>query len=273
MVEISSLKNPLIKEFKSLLRKKSRWEKGLFIIEGIKLIEEAMANKVQIKNILYTEKLLCNRDGLCLFERVKGLGKTIKVSETLFDEISNMENSQGIIASVYFNTGTLDVTKDKNRFFLFLDGVQDPGNMGTIIRSADAFSIDGIIIGEGCVDTYNPKVVRSTMGSIFRVPLFFIKDNMETLDFLQDNGFKIYATSLEGSIANYDIDYKEDFVIVIGSESQGVKDKILQLSDKRIKIPMPGNAESLNAGVAASIIMYEGMKQREKCWVLRIWML
>lgn len=265
MMEISSSKNPLIKEIKTLLRKKSRWEKSLFILEGIKLIEEAMDNKLEIKNILYTEKLLTYGDGIDLFNRIKDLGKTVKVTESLFNEISNMENSQGVIASGYFNVASLDLSKGNNRFFLFLDGLQDPGNMGTIIRSADAFSIDGIIIGEGCVDAYNPKVVRSTMGSIFRVPLYFINNNIETLDLLKDKGFKIYATSLEGSVANYDIDYKEDFVIVIGSESQGVKDNILQISDKKIKIPMPGNAESLNAGVAASIIMYEGMKLREKC--------
>ncbi len=265
MLEISSSKNPLIKEIKTLLRKKSRWEKRLFIMEGIKLIEEAMDNKLGIKNILYTEKLLTYSDGINLFDKVKNLGITVKVTESLFNEISNMENSQGIIATGYFNIERLDLNNGKNRFFLFLDGIQDPGNMGTIIRSADAFSIDGIIIGEGCVDTYNPKVVRSTMGSIFRVPLYFINDNMEALGLLKDKGFKIFATSLEASVANYDIDYKEDFVIVIGSESQGVQDNILQVSDKRIKIPMPGNAESLNAGVAASIIMYEGMKQREKC--------
>ncbi|TJX13023.1 RNA methyltransferase [Tissierella creatinini] len=263
MMEISSSKNPLVKEIKSLLKKKYRWEKGLFIIEGIKLVEEALDNDVHIKNILYTDKLITYTDGINLLEKLKNFKSCFRVSESLFNEITNMENSQGIIGVAYFQIRNLDINRG-NRFLLFLDGIQDPGNMGTIIRSADAFNIDGIIIGEGSVDAYNPKVVRSTMGSIFRVPLYFTKDNMESLELLKSKGFKIYSTSLEGSVANYDIEYKDDFIIVIGSESQGVNRNILDISDKRIKIPMPGSAESLNAGVAASIIMYEGMKQRGK---------
>ncbi len=263
MVDISSSKNPLVKEIKSLLKKKARWEKKLFILEGIKLIEEALENDVQIKTILYTDKLLSYKDGINLLEKLTAFKSCYRVSESLFNEITNMENSQGIIGVAHFRIKSLDISKG-NKFFLFLDGIQDPGNMGTIIRSADAFNIDGILIGEGSVDTYNPKVVRSTMGSIFRVPLYFINDNMDTLRTLKDKGFRIYATSLEGSVANYDIEYKDDFIIVIGSESQGVSKDILGISHSLIKIPMPGNAESLNAGVAASIIMYEGMKQRGK---------
>ncbi len=263
MQELSSSKNPLIKEIKSLLKKKARWEKQLFIMEGIKLIEEAIDNDVHIKSVLYTDKILSYSDGRNLLEKLKYFKHCYKVPESLFDDITSMENSQGIIGVGQFKIKSLD-TRKGNRFFLFLDGIQDPGNMGTIIRTADAFNIDGIIVGEGSVDAYNPKVIRSTMGSIFRVPLYFIENNMETLKLLKNNGFKIYSTSLEGSVANYDIQYKDDFIIVIGSESQGVDKDILDISNYLIKIPMPGNAESLNAGVAASIIMYEGMKQREK---------
>lgn len=148
-------------------------------------------------------------------------------------------------------------------FMLFLDGIQDPGNMGTIIRTADAFNIDGIILGEGCVDPYNSKVVRSTMGSIFRVPLYICKNSIESLLELKGKGFNIIATSLRGiSIYNVDFNFNKKFLCIIGNEANGVSPKILDFADRQIKIPMPGNAESLNAGVAASIIMYEAMRSR-----------
>lgn len=262
MIEISSSNNPLIKEIKGLHKKKDRWTSNLFIMEGIKLIDEAINNLVIIKNIIYTDKLLLSNEGLDFFNRLNRLGKMIKVSENIFKEISDTENSQGVMATGYFIIrNNEELLVDSNQFILFLDGIQDPGNMGTIIRSADAFKVDSIIIGESCVDTYNPKVVRATMGSIFRVPLYFVKDSIDTLKQLKNNDFKLYATSLEGSVPNYDINYNDKFIIIIGNESRGVDSNIIKIADKLIKIPMPGNAESLNAGVAASIIMYEGMKQ------------
>lgn len=263
MYEISSSKNPIIKEIKSLFKRKNRWENRLFIIEGIKLVEEAIDNEVQIKNILYIEKLLSYKEGETLYNKLSEKGNLIKVSDAVFSEITDTENSQGIIAIGLFEQRSLDYLDKKNQFLMFLDGIQDPGNLGTIIRSADAFNVDGIILGQGCVDAYNPKVVRATMGSIFRVPLYVMNNN-DILSSLQANGYELYSTSLEGSVPNYAINYTDNFVIVIGSESKGVRKDILELSHKLIKIPMPGSAESLNAGVAASIIMYEAMKQREK---------
>lgn len=265
MIEISSSKNLLIKEIKGLHKKKDRWASNLFIMEGIKLIDEAINNNVIIKNIIYTDKLLMSNEGLDFFNRLNTLGKMIKVSENIFKEISDTENSQGVLATGFFVIrNNVEQFDNSNQFLLFLDGIQDPGNMGTIIRSADAFKVDGIVIGDNCVDTYNPKVVRATMGSIFRVPLYFVKDSIDNLMQFKNNNFKIYATSLEGSVSNYDINYDDKFIIIIGNESRGVDANIIQIADKLIKIPMPGNAESLNVGVAASIIMYEGMKQLGK---------
>lgn len=265
MVKITSHKNPIIKKIKKLFKKKDRWRDKLFIIEGIKLIDEALENNVNIKYVLYSDKLLTTNDGAEFLKRIESYGKPINVSESIFQEISDTENTQGVIAIVEFNIRPLDeMFHRSNDFFIYLNGIQDPGNMGTIIRSADAFNIDGIMIGEGCVDPYNAKVVRATMGSIFRTPLYFVDNDRETLTRIIANSFKLYATHLEGSISNYDLNYEGKFVIVIGNESQGVDDNILDMANGFIKIPMPGFAESLNAGVAASIIMYEGMKQRAK---------
>lgn len=263
MIEITSINNPLVKEIKTLYRKKGRIKNKSFIIEGIKMVEEAIDNDYPIKNIIYTDHLLKTKDGKDFFEKIRNLDNLIYVPVNIFKEISDTENPQGILGIAIFEYKSVSEIENKERFFLlFLDEVQDPGNMGTIIRTADAFNADGIIITDGCVDPYNPKVVRATMGSIFRVPLYYISDKVQELKKLKDMNIQIYSTSLNGSIPVYDANFNEGFILTIGNESNGVSEEIFSLSDKLIKIPMPGKAESLNAGVAASIIMYEVMKQR-----------
>lgn len=263
MIEITSIKNPIIKEIKSLYRKKKRIESKTFIIEGIKIIEEAIDNDYEIKNIVYTDKLFETRGGSDFFEKIKELEKLVYVSENVFKEISDIENPQGILAVGKFEYNELvNIEFQDSPFLLLLDELQDPGNMGTIIRTADAFNIDGILITEGCVDPYNPKVVRATMGSIFRVPIYYISNAVEELKELRNKGIKVYSTALENSTSIFNVNYKEGALLVIGNESRGVSQDIYSISDGLIRIPMPGQAESLNAGVAASIIMYEAMKQR-----------
>ena len=262
MLEISSSQNPLIKEIKGLNRKKNRWKNRLFIIEGIKIIEEAIINKISIKNILFSDSFLESEEGYTFYEAIKNRDNIVKMSDSLFNSISDTENPQGIMAICKFNIRSLsDIDDLKNPSIMFLDAVQDPGNMGTIIRTADAFNIDGIILGEGSVDPYNLKVVRSTMGSIFRVPLYMCDNSIESLGDLKNKGFNILATSLDGRPI-YDSDFNNKFICVIGNEANGVDPRILDMADRSIKIPMPGKAESLNAGVAASIIMYEVMRNR-----------
>ena len=263
MIEITSMKNPMIKEIKSLYRKKERMKSKSFIIEGIKIIEEAIDHSYPIKNIIYTDKLMDTKGGPEFYQTIRDREELIYVGDNIFKEISDTENPQGVLAIAKFQFEDLDKLKDKeNPALIFLDRLQDPGNMGTIIRTADAFNFDGLIITDGSVDPYNPKVVRATMGSIFRLPIYYIEDSLRGLNKLKENRLRIISTSLEGSLPIYDIDYSGGFVLVIGNESTGVSDEIFSLSDRLIRIPMPGKAESLNAGVAASIIMYEGMKQR-----------
>lgn len=266
MIEITSVKNPLIKKIKSLYRKKERMKKNSFIIEGIKIIQEAIDYDYELRNIIYTDQLLSTKEGTEFFDVIKDFHNIIYVPNNIFKEISDTENPQGIMAIAKFNYKTIDEIVNKEKLsLLFLDELQDPGNMGTIIRTADAFNIDGIIITQGSVDPYNPKVVRATMGSIFRVPLYYSSEGINDLNRLKTLGIKAYSTSLEGSLPIYDVDFNENFVLIIGNESKGVSEDYFSLSDKLIKIPMIGKAESLNAGVASSIIMYEVMKQRIKC--------
>ena len=265
MLQITSSKNGIIKEIKSLYKRKDRWKDQLFIIEGIKIIEEALLNNVGIKYILITDKLQSTPEGSDFYEKNKYNKNLVHITESLFKEISDTENPQGVIGVAEFQISNLeDLINKDNPALIFLDGLQDPGNLGTIIRTCDAFNLDGIILGEGSVDPYNSKVVRATMGSIFRIPLVISNNSLETLSLLKERKIKILATSLEADLPIYDIDYRQGFALIIGNESKGVGLEILKLSDQLIKIPMPGSAESLNAGVAASIIMYEAMKGKLK---------
>lgn len=263
MLEITSSKNSIIKEIKSLSRRKNRWREGLFIIEGIKVIEEAINLSLSIRHIFFSEVLLEVDGGEMFFEKIKDLKGTVKLSRNVFNGITDLENPQGVLAIVEFKERNIaDVFSIERPSIMFLDGLNDPGNLGTIIRTADAFNIDAVILGENSVDPYNPKVVRSTMGSIFRVPIYNCKDNNLFFNSIIERGVNVITTSLSGNSLEREY-FHEGFVAVIGNEANGVSREVLEKSTKEVKIPMPGGAESLNAGVAASIIMYEAMRSRD----------
>ena len=262
MLEISSSKNPIIKEIKNLSRKKNRWKEKLFVIEGIKVVEEAINSSIPIKYIFFSEILLHADGGQAFFEKINARKETVKLSRSVFKQITDLDSPTGVLAIVEFKERNIkDIYEKDFPFIIFLDGLNDPGNLGTIIRTADAFDVDAIVLGERSVDPYNSKVVRSTMGSIFRVPLYSIKDNNRFFDEVKERNINIITTSLNGKTLNRE-DFSGGFVIVIGNEANGVSENIIEKSTKEVKIPMPGGAESLNAGVAASIIMYEAMISR-----------
>ncbi|NMA50057.1 MAG: RNA methyltransferase [Tissierellia bacterium] len=256
MYKITSANNPLIKEIKSLSRKKDRWIKKEYIIEGTKPIREAIIEEIKIINILYSQRLFEREEGEKLFNELKDKKNLIELEDSLFQNISSMENSQGVFALANFDALKLKDIKS-SKPYIYLDEIQDPGNMGTIIRSSDAFDMGGIIIGKGCVDPFNPKVVRASMSSIFRVDLIF-EDNIEIIfKTIKQLGRRILVASLDNSNDINDFVFKNDDIIVIGNEGRGVSKDIKKIADKAIKIPMRGLAESLNAGIASSIIMYE----------------
>lgn len=244
-MEITSLENNQIKKIASLNKKKYRDEHKLFFIEGIKSIREAINFNQEIETILYSPEMIeYNLE-------VEG----IKVSKEILCKISDTVTPQGIIAVCKIKDNDITVLKDKKRI-VFLDKVQDPGNVGTIIRTADAFGFDGVILSKECADIYSPKVIRSTMGSIFHLPI--IRDvNVEELKKLD---MKIYSSSLEAKKYIKDIKIGEKAILVIGNEGNGISDETKKITDEFIKIEMPGNAESLNASIAAGILMYEFTK-------------
>lgn len=255
MQVITSKDNELVKNIKKLKEKKHRDENNQFIIEGIKLVAEAIEENVDVNCIVVCED--CVNDGTIdkklLYEIAKF--KCIYVTEKIFNTLTDVSNPQGILAVIdrQEKKEKIDYTQD---FIVVLDGIQDPGNLGTILRTVDSAGLNQIILSKETADSFNPKVVRSTMGGIFRVNIIKSDNLIKTLKDLQNKGFEIVVTSLDTNNSIYDINYNKK-VVVIGNEANGVSKEVQELSDKKVKIPMLGKTESLNAGVAAGIMIYE----------------
>ena len=257
---ITSKDNELIKHIRKLKEKKYRDEFGEFIVEGAKMIEEAINEEAVIKYIVVCDD--CKNSNSLTQEQLYDFAKyeCVYVNEKIFNLITDVVAPQGILAVIekpLKEDGKIDYKADN---FLILDNIQDPGNMGTILRTADSLNMKQIIVSKGSADCYNLKVVRSTMGAIFRVKVIEVENLEKTLKELKKHKINVYATDLKTDKSIYDVDYKRS-AIVIGNESNGVSNNILEQASDRIKIPMLGKTESLNAAVATSIILYEANRK------------
>lgn len=257
MIKIESKDNKIFKETRKLKERKWRNKSKKYLIEGMRIVEEAIKSGVKIDCIFVSEYSTENENIKKILESTNS--NSFILSDELFNIISDTENSQGIIASVYMN-GTNDYTDKKNSMYILVDKVQDPGNLGTIIRTAHAAGADGVILTKGTVDLYNEKTIRSTMGSIFYINVFEDND-LSYLNTLKEKGYKLIVSSLKESKDFFMEDLSGNVIITVGNEGNGVSEEIEAISDVRIKIPMPGNAESLNVSVAASIMIYEKVRQ------------
>ena len=244
---ISSTSNEKLKFLNSLKKKSVRDEEGLLLLEGERLIYDSEKWGAEIVSVYYKEgyegrKILCQDE--------------YTLSQKAFDKISETVNSQGIIAVAKKKKGSI-----KGKELLVLaDGVRDPGNMGTIIRLCHA-SGAGLILGKECTDPYSPKCVRSSMGGIFSAECEVFSD--ELYEYLKDNGYKFYGGILgDDTKSLFETDFCEKCVLVVGNEGDGISPKMQNLCDNKILIPMPGGAESLNVATAASVMVYEYLRQR-----------
>ncbi len=263
---ITSAQNKVLKEIKALSRKKDRVKSGRFVAEGLRFVISAVEVGAEIDAIVYSDAIYRTDDGS---EFIKSLlnqekYKVLEVEEKLFNELSDTHSPQGILAVVKQPEVNWDKIIKANGFVMILDRLQDPGNLGTIIRTADAAGADGVVLLKGTVDAYNPKVLRSTMGSVFEMPVLEGVSWEEVKDKLKTNGFTIAATALEDSVEYDSMDYTTSTALVIGNEANGISPEVLSESDVKVKIPIVGSAESLNAGVAAAVVMYEVLRQRRK---------
>lgn len=251
---ITSKDNETIKHIRKLKEKKYRDEFSEYIIEGIKLINEAINENLNVKTIIVCDN--CDKEAInqnSMYEVAKY--NCIYVDEKVFNTITEVKNPQGILAVVDKKKSNKEINY-KEDIIVILDDIQDPGNLGTILRTVDSAGLSQIIVSKKSGDIYNSKVVRSTMGAIFRVNVIESEDLVETIKNIKKHRYVVASTVLDTEESIYDIDYKKT-AIVIGNEANGVSKEIQELSDKKVKIPMLGKTESLNASVAAGIVIYE----------------
>lgn len=257
---ITSKDNETIKHIRKLKEKKYRDEYGEYVIEGIKLINEAIEENANIKTILVCDN--CNKiekiNQSLMYEVAKQ--NCLYVDEKVFNTITEVQNPQGILAVVEKNGEEKEINYNED-VIVVLDDIQDPGNIGTILRTLDSVGLSQVIISKRSGDVYNSKVVRSTMGAIFRVKIIESENLADTLKTIKKHKFKVVSTSLDTDKSMYDIEYKK-VAIVVGNEANGVSKNIQDMSDEKIKIPMLGKTESLNVSVATGVVLYEYVRKK-----------
>jgi TrmH family RNA methyltransferase len=253
---ITSKDNPIIKKTASLLKRAARYEEGLFILEGAKLVTETVESDIQIEYAFFEEEAVEKEAELAnkLFDKKI---KLYKISKELMKKISDSTTPSGILCvGRLFELG--DISCIENGKYLALERMQDPGNFGAILRIADAFSLDGVIIDRECADIYSPKTIRGSMGSCFRVKVFSVGHLEKALNGLKGKGFAVCGADLnEKAMPVSDMKWSGKEVVMIGNEGNGITQNLLNISTNQIYIPMKGRAESLNASVAAGIIAYQ----------------
>ena len=262
MKTIKSKDNITYKAAVKLLKKKYRDETGLYLLEGIKPLEDALFMGIKVKNIFLcegTERADLFPEEVCMM-----------LDKKLFANLSDTGTSQGVIAvaeqrAYSFEGFSAEVSGDDSRGnVVIMDRLQDPGNIGTIIRTAEAAGYRGVIMIAGSGDVYSPKVVRAAAGSLFRMPIIKAADADEAASMAKKMGLRLTVTCLEGARDCFETDLTNSIALVIGNEGRGVSERLLELSDIRVKIPMAGSIESLNAAVAAGILMYQSQKKNNE---------
>lgn len=252
---ITSTSNSQVKDVINLLKKSGeRKRRGLFVIEGIRMFAEIP--KDRIEKVYASESFVMNNNDILTNVEYE------VVSDKVYSQMSDTKTPQGIMAVVrMLEYDISDIIKGDKPVVVILENIQDPGNLGTIIRTSEGAGVTGIIMSANTVDIYNPKVIRSTMGALFRMPFIYVPDIVDTSKRLKERGITLLAGHLNGT--NY---YKENLNlplgVMIGNEGNGLTDELSAVADKLIKIPMEGKLESLNAAVSTAVILYEAYRQR-----------
>lgn len=258
---ISSESNSQIKEIIKLQKQaRERKKTKKFIVEGIKMVLEAINFKKLDK--MYVSESAFEKTAQNIGKKLEEISYEI-VSDNVFKQISDTVTPQGVLAVVNMPEYDIkDILSDEKKSWVLLDDLRDPGNLGTIVRTSEGAGMSGVIMSRESVDLFNPKVVRSTMGAIFRVPFCYVDSLNDVIAQINNCGYEVYATAMEGSKVYDQVDYTKGAAFVIGNEANGVSDEVLKKASARIRIPMEGKLESLNAAVSAAIVMYEIARQK-----------
>lgn len=261
---ITSTQNAKVKWVRSLVNnRQARQKSQAFVAEGVRLVEEGLYTNVQALLAFYTDEI--GERGQEIIEVFSSSGVPVEeISSQVMKSTSDTQTPQGIL--VVFQTPTLPLPQPLD-FVFIADRVRDPGNLGTVLRTAAAVGVDSVILSPKSVDPYAPKVVRAAMGAHFRLPIIEISWD-EISEHIRDNDLRVFlAAADKGTIYNQ-ADYKKPLAIVVGGEVAGVSEAARNLADEWVRIPMPGGGESLNASVAAAILMYEVIRQRKLTYTL-----
>ena len=261
---ITSRDNALIKKVIKLHTAAGRKKAGQYFTEGIRSVGQALDVKAPVAEVIFSDRVHGLGGGGELMDRVREAGlRTVEVSENLFKAMCDTESPQHIMAVIDIKEcdreGILSI---KEPLLLIVDGIQDPGNLGTIIRTADGAGASAVLLLKGTTDPYSPKVIRSTMGSLFSIPVLREKDAGELFDTLHKKGIRLIAASPVGGTPYWDIDFRGGIGIIIGNEANGISEQVMEYSDQSVMLPMPGRAESLNAAVACGVLIYKALEQR-----------
>lgn len=242
---LTSLKNPKVQAWRSLKDKKGREEQQSFLVEGVRMVREAFASSFPVRAVILREDYIPE-------DPLPAATPVYILPAHVFQAVCDTKSPQGIAAVL-----SLQAREASGPRLLALDGVQDPGNVGTIIRTADAAGFDGVLFSPDCADLYSPKVLRSTMGSIFRLGFSFPASLPDALEAKKKDGYSVLSSQLDGDPFFDRTDVSSSFILIIGNEGNGVSDAVKKTATHRLCLPMRGGAESLNAAVAAGIMMYD----------------
>ncbi|MDA8234414.1 MAG: RNA methyltransferase [Clostridia bacterium] len=259
---LTSVQNTRVKEIKGLHQKKNRDREKVFLIEGVRFVEEALAAGVTVNTVIHSPKLITTLRGQELLYKAENGGvELLEVADHVLEHLADTENPQGVMAVLpQLEQGSIP---PEGRLVLLVDGVQDPGNLGTIIRTADAAGVGAVLLGEGTVDLYNPKTLRSTMGSLFHLPVTRV-NALEVITAMKQQGWRVAVADVQGKVEWFEADFYKPMVIVVGSEARGPREEILSIADDRLRITMPGRAESLNVAIATGVLLFEYIRQNNQ---------
>lgn len=270
MKRITSPDNPLLKRIRKLQVRKNREKEGTYLIEGFHLMQEALRGGETVVAVLLRESMLSEDTKVNDLHRLlkkKQIGVFV-VPDDIFDRTADTETPQGILGIVKRHDWTpedfFDISgKNTGNNVIVLDRLQDPGNVGTILRTADAAGFLGAIVLKGTTDVYSPKVIRAASGSVFRLPILFVETAQETVTLLRKYGKKTVAATPYGDRDYFTCPLAFDTAIIIGNEGAGISETLLEGTDLRLKIPMRESVESLNAAIAAAVLMFESVRQQK----------
>lgn len=264
---ITSMENKQVKNLSALLKKsRERKKQGVFVAEGTRMVQETPEGLLQ--TVYVSQAYEDNPQFAPLRERFRVMAPEVGyevLSDPVFKSVSDTQTPQGILAVVRQPSyGFKDLLCGSGTMLLVLEGIQDPGNLGTMLRTGEGAGITGVIMDKTTVDLFNPKTIRSTMGSIYRVPYYITDGLAQAVQELKEKGVMLYAAHLGGTAVYDEFDYTKRCAFLVGNEGNGLSDGIAQLADAYVKIPMAGQVESLNAAISAALFMYEANRQRRR---------